>query len=349
MRGQHTRPPPINSYMHITCPHCKKAYNIPEERVKKFGAHVVFPCPACRGKIEIDLAKNQQAPAASAVAHTGETLKKIILKTIQDLPPMPQVAQQARRVMADKNSSFSAIARVIETDQAISARVLKLANSAYYGVMGTVSSIQHASVVLGIKTLNQLLEIACTSKLLGARLDGYGMASGDLWRHSIAVAACARAIARRKYAEQADDAFTAGLLHDCGKIVLDRYIHEQKHVFQHFLQGGSKQFIEAERSILGFDHAYIASDICEKWNIPKKLALTIQHHHTPAQASFKELVCSVHAADAIVHMSGMTGGMGDTAPQIDEAAAKLLQLDRTLINVLIKETNDYVSKTISAL
>ena len=287
--------------MQINCPHCKKTYTISEERAKKFGEHIVFLCTACKGKIEIDLhekpLQTSSGPAAPSES-AGDALKKKILNALQDLQPMPQVAQQARKVMAEKNSTFSDIARVIETDQAIAARVLKLANSSYYGIMGKVSSIQHASVVLGIKTLNQLLEIVCAEKFLGSKLDGYGMASGDLWRHSLAVAGCSRAIAKKRNAGTTDDAFSAGLLHDCGKLILDRHIYERKALFQNSMKEGQKTFLAAEVDILGFDHARIGAEVCEKWGIAKRMGSAIQFHHRPSLARYNELAYIIHAASA---------------------------------------------------
>jgi HD-like signal output (HDOD) protein len=262
---------------------------------------------------------------------------------------MPQVAQQARRVTADKNSTFSDVARVIETDQSIATKVLKLANSAYYGVMGTVTSIQHASMILGTKTLNQLLEIACSSKLLTKKLEGYGLDAGELWHHSLGVAGCSRVIAKKRNPNIVDDAFSAGLIHDCGKLILDRYIFERKSAFDNFFKAGNKTFLEAERAILGFDHAQIAANVCEKWDIPKRLVNVIQYHHTPSLLKFNELAFIVHAADAIMHAPETAAGVDSMDIAIDPDALKFLNLDRKQIAFVQKEANDYVDKTISSL
>lgn len=343
--------------MRVVCPHCKAGYNISEERVKQFGEHIVFPCPSCKGKIEINLSSQSSDPVTSQATMqvapgdmTGDVLKKLILSKVNDLPPMPQVAQHARRVTADKNSTFSDVAKVIETDQSIAAKVLKLANSAYYGVMGSVTSIQHASMILGIKTLNQLLEIACTSKFLTTKLDGYGLDAGQLWRHSLAVAGCARSLAKKRNPNVIDDAFSAGLIHDCGKLILDHYIFERKNVFDNFLKDGNKTFIEAERTILGFDHAQIAANVCEKWEIPKRLVSAIQYHHTPAMLRFNELALIVHASDAIMHApETLAAGSDSMDIAIDSETLKFLNLDRKQIPFFQKEANDYMEKTISSI
>lgn len=340
--------------MKIECPHCHKAYNIPEERIKKFGDRVAFPCPSCKGKIEIDLSKKQPPPAAAAAPAqaaagepSGEVLKKRILKTVSELPPMPQVAQKARELTSNENASFSDLAKIIETDQAIAARVLKIANSSYYGVMGNVTSIQHASVVLGMKTLNELLTLACASTFLGSELKGYGMSSGDLWRHSLATAGCARIIASKKKPDLMDDAFSVGLIHDCGKLILDRYIFEHKAAFEDYMRDGQKSFLDAEKQILGFDHSQIAAEVCEKWQIPKKLTNALQYHHNPSAVRGNELAYIVHAADAIALMSGIGSGIDGMMYQIDPKAMEFLGLDSTQISMLMAEAAEFVEKTIS--
>ena len=192
---------------------------------------------------------------------------------------MPQVIMKARQVMADPNSSLKDIGSVLETDQAIAAMVLKMANSAYYGLIGMVSSIQHASVVLGHKTLNELITVAGTSQLLGSALKGYGMGSGDLWRHSLAVAFGCKVIADKNAPSLSNDAFSAGLIHDAGKLVLDSHIQQFQQDFKN-LNGDDQMVLSpAEKTVLGFDHAEIAFELCKQWNIPPAQSDAIRYHH----------------------------------------------------------------------
>lgn len=337
--------------MKIECSHCHKTYDIPAERIRALGEQVAFPCPACKASIEINLASVDKESETSAGAPpppeekpTGGVLKRRILRAVKDLPPMPQVAQKARELVADENYSFTDLAKIIETDQAIATRVLKLSNSPYYGV-GNVTSIQHASVVLGMKTLNELLTMACASSVLGSEFKGYGQTSSDMWKHSLAVAGCAKIIANNKNPALADDAFSAGLIHDCGKIILDEYILERKEEFQRCMAGGEKSFLEAEKSILGFDHAEISGEVCEKWQIPKKLALAITYHHSPSTLQVNALVHIVHAADAIALMSGIGAGLDGTMYRIDKKTAEFLGLDSNQIGLYMAEALEYVEKT----
>ena len=141
---------------------------------------------------------------------------------------MPQVMFKARELMNDPTSSFKALADILEKDQAMATRVLRLSNSAYYGLAGKVTSVQHAAVLLGYKTVGEVVAMATSSKLLGDSLEGYKLDSGDLWKHSLAVAIASRLIAARTNKDLENDAFAAGLIHDAGKIVLNKYVLEEK-------------------------------------------------------------------------------------------------------------------------
>jgi len=175
----------------IECPNCKKAYNIPVERLPK-DKSFSFPCQACKAIMEIDpRSKQKEVPGIGKTEQDhfeGDELKKKILRTVRDLPPMPQTVFKAREIMADPNSSFETLARVLETDPAIASKIMKLANSAYYGFVGKISSIQHATMVLGHKTLSEIVTMAGSLSILGKEMQGYGLDPRELWQHSLGVA-----------------------------------------------------------------------------------------------------------------------------------------------------------------
>jgi len=277
------------------------------------------------------------------------TLKERIFRTLKDLPPMPEVAQRARMVLSNPNSSFSDLADVIESDQGIVTRVLKMANSSFYGLSGNVSTIQRASMVLGVKTLMELLGMACSSEIMSGTLDGYDIAAGDLWKHSLAVASASKMIARRIRPEMEQDAFSAGIIHDAGKIILNPYILEKKSEFQSHVRMGKGSFLSAEKAILGFDHAELASEVCEHWNIPEHIALSIRYHHDPSPSNHDILTYIIHVADAAAIMSGIGAGMDGMLYPINEQAMDFLSLKSDDIPEIMAETAVYIEKTIQQL
>jgi putative nucleotidyltransferase with HDIG domain len=321
----------------VLCNKCCKEYDVSDEQIQETGGQVVFSCEACNGTVEIDLTKKKKL--------TGDLLRDRILREVEDLPPMPQVAQKGRKIIADKTSSFKDLATVIENDQAIAARVLKIANSSYYGVSSNVKSVQQASVVLGMETLRELLTLACASSLMGSELRGYELSTGDLWQHSLATAFCARSIALKLAPQFADDAFSAGLIHDSGKLILDSYVNERKEEFRELLESGDKTFLEAEKSILGFDHSEIAADICNKWQIPETITTVIRYHHNPSRTNNNVLAFIVHIADAVALMCGLGAGLDGALYSLDDVAVKELDLKIGDISLLMTESVEYVEKT----
>ncbi len=230
-------------------------------------------------------------------------LKKQIIKAAKDLPPMPDVIFKIHRTLLDPNAYAQQIADLIETDQALAARVLKIANSPFYGMRGKVSSIHHAAIILGFKTLGELTTIASFSELMGSRLPGYGYLANELWKHSLAVALASRHIAQKLNPRLVNDALTAGLIHDMGKLILDPYVLEQREMFDEFLEATGQTFLDAEKLILGFDHAEIAYEICKNWHFPELLALGIKYHHYPSLSDDNETAFILHLADYIAVLS----------------------------------------------
>jgi HD-like signal output (HDOD) protein/DNA-directed RNA polymerase subunit RPC12/RpoP len=334
--------------MKVICSNCKKEFNIPDERLPK-GRQIAFPCPSCKALIELDLRQSPPAEAPSSGEDQkdllkGEALKKKILRNVKDLPPMPQTVLKAREIIADPKSDFKDLAELFETDQAIATKILKLANSPYYGMGGKVSSIQRASVILGHKTLGEIIAMGGASSILGKRLDGYGLDAGALWKHSLAVAFGSRIIAQKIDPSLLNDAFTSGLIHDTGKMILDKYITERWDKFEAFMADSNESFLSAEKAILEFDHAEAAFEVCKEWNIPKTLTIAIRYHHFPSRSHESILAYIVHVADAIAMMTGLGLGVDGAFYKMDNNAMEFLGLKEDAINDIMVEVLNAAQK-----
>lgn len=257
---------------------------------------------------------------------------------------MPQIMIKAQSIMADPKSSLKELAALVKTDQAIVAKALRLANSAYYGLGGKVSSIEHATVLLGTVAFGELVAMSAASKLLGTSLKGYDADSGVLWRHSLAVAFGARIIASRRNSDMVNPAFTAGIIHDAGKLVLDRAIFERKDQFDDFLSDGQHTFLDAEKKLLGFDHAEIAADVCRKWRIPESMAHSIKFHHEPASSDGDELAYILHVADGIAMMVDIGTGVDDVLYRLDDTSREALDLKDEEISEIMTEVFQSVNE-----
>jgi HD-like signal output (HDOD) protein len=335
--------------MLITCSNCTKRFNLPDERLP-MGKKIAFPCPACKGTIKLDLTtkpvpdNNPSTDKKTDDRPTGAALKKEILRHVKDLPPMPQTVIKAREIMANPKSDFKELSSLFETDQAVATKILKLANSPYYGYSGKVTSIQRASLVLGHKILGELITMGGTSSLLGKRLEGYGLDSGALWKHSLAVAFGSRIIANKTEPALSNDAFTSGLIHDSGKLILDAYIKERWELFEEFMADGERTFLDAEKKILELDHTEVASEVCKTWNMPKPLTIAIRYHHYPSRSNGSKLAYIVHVADAIAMITGMGMGIDGTLYQMDDTAMEFLNLGEEDINEIMGKVLDAAQK-----
>ncbi|NOZ06599.1 MAG: HDOD domain-containing protein [Chloroflexi bacterium] len=241
-----------------------------------------------------------------------EIMLQKLLDAVQDLPPLPQAAMKILQLIQEPDSTMIQLAEVLTLDEALMSRVLTWANSPYYVGYSPVSTIEQAMMRLGLNTLRQLVLAATTTNFLGRPVSGYAMMRGDLWRHSIAVAAGARTVMAREHKDQRDQAYVAGLLHDVGKLVCDAFAN-QPGFWPPLEQEESGQDVEAfdktESRLLGIDHAHLGAEVARKWNLPDTLCDAIAWHHDPSRATDGALLAAaVHVADAAALMAGI--GLG---------------------------------------
>jgi predicted Zn finger-like uncharacterized protein len=350
--------------MRIKCSNCDKEYKIPGEKLP-VGKKIAVKCPACKNRIILDLrSKSKQKkslqPSNSDEKETspmsitkkspsGMTLKYGILRTLGELPVMPHIVHKAQEILANPDSDLKELAGLIEIEQAIATRVLKLANSTYYGMSGKVGSVQHASVLLGYKTLGELITLAGISGLMGRSLRGYNLNSEELWRHSIAVAVGSRIIASRKDPEFGNEAFFAGLVHDAGKLILDQHVYERRDEFEKVMGNGHHTFLSAEKTILGFDHSEIAFELCQKWQIPSNQRAAIRFHHYPSNSKGNELAYVLHMADCIAMMNGYGTGNDSMMYEMEEGTLEFLCLQDKDVDDIRSQVLESVEKMLEEM
>jgi putative nucleotidyltransferase with HDIG domain len=284
---------------------------------------------------------SNEAQQKSTETESQVDLKDEFIKAVQDLPPMPKVMLKIQKLLLDPNSNAEEIAGYIETDQALAAKVLKMANSPYYGMSGKVSSIQHAAVILGFKIIGELTTMAGFSHFMGKKLPGYGYYSDELWKHSLAVALASKIIAEKINPELSGEALTAGLIHDIGKLILDPYVLEKRDAFNKLIEDENQTFLTAEKQVLGFDHAEIASEICNHWKFPESLALAIKYHHNPSLSNKNEMAFILHLADYIAVLSGSGYDIDeilDIREEGTDAFLRIHQKDMKVIGAVIIES-----------
>ena len=331
--------------MKVTCQGCKKTFKVADEKIPA-NKEVKVRCPACRTIIKISRPADEAGAAVDSSGQgelTGKPLIDHIVKTSKAMPPMPQILARATEIIDDETKGFQDIAEVLETDQAMATRVLRIANSAFYGLTVPASSVRQASALLGSQTLLELITIVSTSKIMGQALDGYGYSSVNVWKHSLCVAVVSRKLAELKFPELLSDAFNAGLIHDSGMVILDEYMAARKNS-QHAPTSDENTLIETEKALFGFDHAELASEFLTKWNLPAAQTHAIRYHHQPSASDGDNLAHILHAAECLCQ----EGADADQATASAESGTfEHLGMDKQDIENLHNEAMEAVEEIIS--
>lgn len=341
--------------MIIKCSNCNKRYKIREDRLPE-GKVGTLTCPNCNFKIHLDFRKSRLNSENSNVSNLGtdnflskpklknktneKSLKAKILDNIDELPPLPQVVAKVIAQISDPNSGTKEIAELIETDQAIATKVLKIANSAYYGMSGKISSIQHAATVLGNKTMGEIVTVAGSEDTLDRKLPGYGYDSKDLWEHSLAVAFGSKIVADLTNPNLVNDAYTAGLIHDVGKIILDRHVLEQKEEIESFMENEEKTFLDAESHFFSFNHAEIAFEVGKNWNFPESISAAIRGHHHPSNSDNTDLAYILHMSDYIARLAGIGYDNDDFLYDIEDGTMDYLSLTQDDVSDIVLKVSE---------
>jgi putative nucleotidyltransferase with HDIG domain len=204
----------------------------------------------------------------------NEELKKLVMTT-GDLPPMPMVATKVIQLVESDRVNAEEIARAISSDPAVSARLLKISNSVFYGRQRSIQTLSEAVVVLGHTTLKGLVVAASLKEIYKPG----GLTENMLWEHSFAAGVAARIIAAHTRCVSADEAFLVGLFHDLGKIIMNL---REKEKFQLVIERCYNEmlpFEEVEQVVFRYTHAELGGCVLEKWNLPKTLITAVMQHH----------------------------------------------------------------------
>lgn len=265
------------------------------------------------------------------------TIEDIINKT-KDLPSLPAATLKVIRDTESSTATASSIANTLSQDQSLCVRVLRLANSPYYGLARQVNDLQEAVVVLGMRTVRNIAIVASTYPWMIRPLNGYALGPKALWTHAFSTAVGAQIVATKSKAKCEDTAFTSGLLHDVGKVVLSLWLENKLGALVALAQRDNISFAEAERKVFGFDHTEIGEALGNNWNLPESLVRAIRYHHSPSECNpTNPVVDCVHIGDYLTMSMGFGLGGDGLLYEIDENAWKRLGLDGTALPEIIDE------------
>ncbi|MBX3113540.1 MAG: HDOD domain-containing protein [Fimbriimonadaceae bacterium] len=274
------------------------------------------------------------------MSHTV-SIEQIVQKT-SDLPTIPAAAIKVMRETQSSKASAATVARILVTDQALSAKVLRLANSAFYGLSRKITDLGEAVVVLGMKSVKNLALVAGTYPWMQRPLTGYCLGPEEMWRHAFGTAVASQLVARATRKALEDVAFTAGLLHDLGKVALSVWLENKMGAILLYAGREGISYDEAERRVLGYDHCQVGYHLATNWNLPEEICACNLFHHKPSNATeFQELVDCVHVGDYICSSMGYGLGGDGLLYRFDEESLVRLNIKPEDIEAL---TDEFVSQ-----
>ena len=261
-----------------------------------------------------------------------------IINKVKNLPPISQAALKLVNLLEQAAISNDEIVQVIKCDNVLTAKLLRACNSPYFGLDDPVSSVDQAVLMLGHQQILHIVLTLAFGSAMVVPLPGYAVEANELWRHSLITATAAEIVAAEAYDMNVETpvAFTVGLLHDIGKLVMSQAITPE-------IQGEIRQLIEqqgcsrteAEKKILGTDHGEIGACLLRSWNLPEEILEAVANHHHPVCEPRPKLSVITHVANCLAHLAGSAPGWDGFAVRVNPQAVAALNLDEARLEGLV--------------
>jgi len=245
-------------------------------------------------------------------------IEKSYIGKVETLVPCPQIALEVLELAHGMDCDFNKLAHKIESDPSLTANMLRMANSAYFGHMRRIASVRDIIVRLGLESVKLIAITSASVGLLKNPQNAYNLEEGGLWQHCQATATLASIIGRHAKVEDSFSIYTAALLHDLGKIILNRPL--QRAILENKPAKGEKTLLELEHEYLHTDHARVGMVLLESWGLPPEITVPVGYHHDFEQAiNFMEYTRIVHVANALVEGMGFSAAEeGERTVEVDD-------------------------------
>ncbi len=271
-------------------------------------------------------------------------LKELIAR-IEKLPTLPVVVSRINAMVQNPKTSAKEVGAAIASDPSLSAKVLRLVNSAYFGFPSQISSVTHATTILGFNAIQNLALSATVFQMFGEGGAEDLFDRRRFWEHSLGVGVISRILAEKSRYPDREEAFTAGLIHDVGKIVLDQFVHEDFMAVMNKVRAEDCLLYEAESALLGLTHANVGYILAQKWNLPKKLQDPLSYHHTVGLSKYNpQLTSIIHVADIFCRAFKIGHGGDNKIPSLDKSNVLELKLAPPDIEQLRDQTEKEIEK-----
>jgi len=248
-----------------------------------------------------------------------------LLSSIRNLPSMPVVMLEVSKLLNNPLTSAADLGKVINKDQGLVAKILAVANSPLYGIPRRVSTIEFAIVILGFDHIKNIV-MALSMIEAFKRNDGKNWDNASYWVHSLMTASAAKRIADELRYQRTGEVFTAGLLHDLGITIIQRYFNSEFNAICDLVDSQEMRYLKAEELTLGLTHQEVGQLLANRWNLPESLGETIAFHHQPSALEDNKVLASiVHLADYMTQRLGIGCFYWDDNIQLDENIIEILK------------------------
>ncbi len=280
-------------------------------------------------------------------------VKDNILEEINHIPPLSESAEKLIQMMGNPDHDVQSVLQIVQTDAALTTKVLTVVNSAAFSLSEPITSIARAVSYLGDKKILSIALEFCVNDLFQKPLEGYEGKQGALWEHNLCVAIAAKEIACFAKSETSPDlAYTGGIMHDIGKSILSGYLKGKvAECITEIEDGNASDYLAAEEKILDTNHCIVGSNMARSWGLPSPLPEIIEHHHHPADAekNIRCLVYAVHLGDIIAMTVAADMGSDVLQYRLDNNYNEFIDISPEIMPKIMLKVADEYNKTKSLL
>lgn len=256
------------------------------------------------------------------------------LKNLKSLPTLPPIVHKLNELVDDENATAISVGKVIERDQVLTSKILRMVNSSFFGFPQRISTVSNAIVLLGFNVIKTLVVSSSIFEVMQSSDIG-------LWEHSLGCAACAGIFAARRNIQNPEEASTAALIHDIGKVVIRAEFPEEYDKIQEMVLTKDISMREAEKKVLGVQHGVIGGLLAKEWNLPDRLAIPIEYHHFPDKApAFSEITAIIHVSDIMIRAWGFGFGGDKWVPPLNHKAWERIKFGKTEGRKFLEELDE---------
>jgi HD-like signal output (HDOD) protein len=293
------------------------------------------------------------SPTITSAGADAKSLVRDAIRKVQMIATLPEVTTQIIKTVEDPRSTASQLHRIVSHDPALVTRILKVVNSAFYGLPGQIASVERAIVLLGLNAIKNIAVAASLGQMFrGVKLTETYTAK-DLWTHCIAVGVMCRALAKELKLPFADEAFLSGIIHDIGFLLNMQTAPEKLRQVCKLASQSPIDFCKAEREIIGVDHQQLGQGLCEHWRFPKICQAVAGHHHTPEDLEAGDdiglMVRIVWAADTACCQNGFGFNLTAQNQQLEDAQLEAIGLSLAAVDRIAQDMKNTLADAMTVL